>query len=335
MQFPQDRSTATRSPPLAGLHEEVGAFVGLKTTDPAQFESALQPWELLCRPQSAGPFSHRLMMLRGPGFFVYKEEFSNSASVIGLTPSGMLGIGVPRGPGHESIYWGESHRTGSAPMTLPGPLDVRIRSGHEQLVAFSSIQVLKQSMSETDYATLETLAVRRRADVPPRLLHRLASWMDNTLAVFQATPALATSPRCLCEVSDDLASHLATVARSVADQPARATTPVRRSGLRRALEYLRERRKSNTRVAQLCAVSGLSERSLQYAFKETFSMSPREFMTHRRLHLVRQALLQGGSGDCSVSTVAMDHGFYELGRFARRYRESFGELPSTTLRRRD
>jgi AraC family ethanolamine operon transcriptional activator len=220
-------------------------------------------------------------------------------------------------------------------MTLPGPLYVRLRSGHEQLVAFSSIQVLKQSMSEEDYATLEGLAVRHRANAPPKLLHRFAKWMAETLDVFQATPALATSPQCLCEVSEDLVSYLTTIAHSVADQPARATAPVRREGLQRALEYLRGQRTSNTRVAQLCAESGLSERSLQYAFREAFNMSPREFMIRRRLHFVRQALLQGGSGHRAVSTVAVAHGFYELGRFAGRYREFFGELPSTTLQRRD
>jgi AraC family ethanolamine operon transcriptional activator len=38
------------------------------------------------------------------------------------------------------------------------------------------------------------------------------------------------------------------------------------------------------------------------------------------------------AGETTVSTVATDHGFCELGRFAGTYKLMFGETPSETLR---
>jgi len=35
----------------------------------------------------------------------------------------------------------------------------------------------------------------------------------------------------------------------------------------------------------------------------------------------------------TVTAVAMDHGFFQLGRFSADYRRAFGELPSETLGR--
>jgi transcriptional regulator GlxA family with amidase domain len=43
-------------------------------------------------------------------------------------------------------------------------------------------------------------------------------------------------------------------------------------------------------------------------------------------------LEQGGFG-VNVTAVAMQLGFFNLGRFSARYRQAFGESPSTTLQR--
>jgi AraC-like DNA-binding protein len=47
----------------------------------------------------------------------------------------------------------------------------------------------------------------------------------------------------------------------------------------------------------------------------------------------RKALLQPDTGGATVTRVAMQFGFFELGRFAVEYRLTFGESPSVTLRR--
>jgi transcriptional regulator GlxA family with amidase domain len=51
------------------------------------------------------------------------------------------------------------------------------------------------------------------------------------------------------------------------------------------------------------------------------------------LNRARQALLASDSEEDKVTVIAAKLGFTELGRFAVRYRELFGERPSETLRR--
>lgn len=86
-------------------------------------------------------------------------------------------------------------------------------------------------------------------------------------------------------------------------------------------------------VTDLCTAAGVSERSLEYAFKGIMGMTPVAYLTRVRLHRVRQALLTATPGSTTVSVEALNGGFWHFGEFSRAYRDCFGELPSETLRR--
>ena len=86
-------------------------------------------------------------------------------------------------------------------------------------------------------------------------------------------------------------------------------------------------------LTEICAGIGVAERTLRVACEEHLGMGPIRFLTLRRLHLVRRALGQADGSMTTVTQVATDHGFWELGRFSVAYRMSFGESPSETLRR--
>lgn len=60
-------------------------------------------------------------------------------------------------------------------------------------------------------------------------------------------------------------------------------------------------------------------------------MPPTRYFRCRALNNARQRLIDSPQGVVTVSDVAVEHGFTHLGRFAHRYEETFGELPSATL----
>jgi transcriptional regulator GlxA family with amidase domain len=87
-------------------------------------------------------------------------------------------------------------------------------------------------------------------------------------------------------------------------------------------------------VTDLCEAAGVSERTLEYAFKELMRITPVAYVTRLRLHQVRQALRAATHGTTTVTAEALRLGFWHFGDFARAYKECFGELPSDTLRRK-
>lgn len=86
-------------------------------------------------------------------------------------------------------------------------------------------------------------------------------------------------------------------------------------------------------IPELAKMVGVPERTLRTAFYRYYGLSPSELLRIARLNRVRQLLLASTPEQTTVSRVAFDLGFWDLGRFAGNYRELYGELPSTTLRK--
>jgi AraC family ethanolamine operon transcriptional activator len=96
--------------------------------------------------------------------------------------------------------------------------------------------------------------------------------------------------------------------------------------------YLRAHMSTPVPVSRLCRLVGLSERGLRNAFYGVHGMSPKRWMLAERLQGARRALSHKSTRGITVTGVATDYGFYELGRFSATYKERFGEAPSQTLR---
>ena len=103
--------------------------------------------------------------------------------------------------------------------------------------------------------------------------------------------------------------------------------------IERVEEYVRSNIGEQISLADLVTVSNASPSSLLRAFRIHRGMSPMKYVKQVRLESVQRTLLAAKSGVTTVTTVAMDHGFFQLGRFSADYRRAFGELPSETLGR--
>jgi AraC-like DNA-binding protein len=95
---------------------------------------------------------------------------------------------------------------------------------------------------------------------------------------------------------------------------------------------LEARRGETVYLADLCAVTGVSERTLRTVFQESYGMSPVQYLRLRRLHQVRRALRRADSDLNTVQSVANRFGIWHMGRFAVEYRKLFGESPLETLK---
>jgi transcriptional regulator GlxA family with amidase domain len=102
--------------------------------------------------------------------------------------------------------------------------------------------------------------------------------------------------------------------------------------VRRAEAYIESHWNEPITIAGLARASAASARSIFYHFKNSRGQSPMSFVKQVRLEHAREMLESSGIGR-SVTEIAIDCGFGNLGHFACDYLKRFGERPSDTLKR--
>jgi AraC-like DNA-binding protein len=105
--------------------------------------------------------------------------------------------------------------------------------------------------------------------------------------------------------------------------------------VRVAQRHVLEHTAGPVRMLELCEATGVSERTLQNAFKQVLGMSPVTYLNRLRLHRARSALRAAAFGSTTVIDVALRWGFWHVSDFSQAYKRCFGELPSETLRRQE
>lgn len=104
--------------------------------------------------------------------------------------------------------------------------------------------------------------------------------------------------------------------------------------LRLARDYITAHMHEPVMIEDLCQVTGLRRRSLENLFRELLGLSPTTYLLNLRLQGARHALLRDTPASATVKSIALDWGFWHLGRFSGYYHRQFGEYPAETLARR-
>jgi AraC-like DNA-binding protein len=94
-------------------------------------------------------------------------------------------------------------------------------------------------------------------------------------------------------------------------------------------EYLDAAGPGPIHISEICRHRHLPRRTLHRAFHEALGVGPIAFLRHRRLCAVHSAL-RATKDIRTVSEIALQFGFQNVGRFAGYYLRLFGEYPSET-----
>ncbi|WP_308464479.1 AraC family transcriptional regulator [Ferrimicrobium sp.] len=103
--------------------------------------------------------------------------------------------------------------------------------------------------------------------------------------------------------------------------------------LRLATRFVDDNLQEDLSLEKVATAIGVSPRTLQKAFQDELHTSPMTYLRDQRLDRIRAEILKESDMAETLGTIAARWGMHHYGRFARSYRERFGESPSATLER--
>lgn len=256
----------------------------------------------------------------------------------GQSPPGVLVFAIPIRSTPGTTCWKTPLSPAAMPAALDDALDAHLEAGHRQLVVLVGASLVERELGVERAARLGRLCRSRRLPSGELRVAALRNWLLKLLDLVGTSPGLLQRPTALRSIEADLMRHIAAAAQFPPDETGRGRRPgFERGGharaLANALDFVHGEDTIDLTIPVLCKALGVGQRTLEYAFRETFGLSPSGFLRLRHLHAARSRLLAADRSQMAVVDIAYQEGFYHLGRFAALYRRTFGELPSQTLKR--
>jgi AraC family ethanolamine operon transcriptional activator len=298
---------------------------------------ATRGWDLDVRQLGRGPLRAEMFQVGVPSVVVTRVALDQCFDQSGAAPVGFRTFGFIEG-GVSGVRWCDRALSDQDVTSFASGGDYHAVSGPS--FAGHGISLSEERIAEVA-ATLEDVRLdalleadgARVTSCDPAALTELRNTLRRVGEACASLPSAELARGLQDELESEIPVRLLRALVSARDEVSPPSFGARELAIRRALPYIEAHRDSLITVADLCRVTRLSRRTLLYAFKEHFGVSPKAYLTAIRLDGVRRDLIP-----CDplvkVADVANRWGFWHLGQFAADYRRQFGELPSVTLRRR-
>ncbi|MCC6766167.1 MAG: helix-turn-helix domain-containing protein [Deltaproteobacteria bacterium] len=285
-----------------------------------------------------GPMEAELVDARLGSVQVFRERLGAGMFVEAAPPSSLLPFGIILSAGGAIRFCGRDLRPTNVAQAAGGGWDIRFAGPIDYVSC-----VFQRAWFEREASALLGHAPRddwfRNVGRPASssAIGHLRTMITRTLERMMHQPSLLAGERTRTAVEAELVRLTVGALTSAAEPTPVAAYGRRRRGVRRVIEYVTDHPDADTTAANLCGIAGVSERTLEYGFREYLDVTPVRFLKLVRLNRARRDLLrasaQASAPPTTVTDVALRWGFFELGRFAGEYRRLFGERPSETLRR--
>jgi AraC family ethanolamine operon transcriptional activator len=319
---------------------EAADFLDYAITDAESYATVLRGADVEISQLEPGPLRGHHLRVGLPGGDISWVETNLPLRGCGRFPAGVWTLSVVARTGSRSQQHGVEVRAGSLFYHRPG-------AEHDGLYGrdFSVVclcmrdEVLMATVRNEFPEASDLLGQPWRVCEPAEDGRReLVAQFEQAATILRTEENVRRSFAAKAVMQDELlAAFLEALAEVTTPSPMPAVTHAAalvRQAEEVAGELVSKADRQPASVSDLCVGCGVPRRTLNHAFQQVLGMGPVTYLRRLRLNEVRRSLRQPRANDepKSVTEIALDHGFWHLGRFSSQYRELFGHSPRESPR---
>lgn len=280
-----------------------------------------------------GPFRMRMTVVDFGPLRIQSAAVSNSYLVRGALRGDFHALLMPARPWPGSRLNGVAvEATDAVALRAGSEVQSHVAAGHRWFGVMLHPSVFGPALAPLALEAAGRVVSRGLLAAAPGLLPLLSDLAGHAAA----TPDCLEAPAVAGAVVEDVQRLLDAGLRGAALEPPGVADRRRLRMFREAVEFLDTVLGRPVYSAAVGKALGVDPRAVNGAFRAVYGMTLHRYLLVRRLvrrlALARERLL-GAADAPRVKTVALDLGFWHLGRFAGAYRGLYGEEPSATLER--
>ena len=289
------------------------------------FNEAVSDWELDFRLLSKNDFSAYLNMFSSKTFSLARTSLHGKIEQKGLTPAGFVSIVIPAN--YDSNYiWLNKKVRGRDLLIFPKNrvLDAVSFNDFDNYVVSVEETMLFQTIENLGYNNCRKLFNGNEqafflSKAFSKGFHQVANKFLNTqITNKERHNALINN------IIHFVLRYIEDSNQSIISIPQKKKDVA----LRKAVDIINNQQDDLFSIQQLCGLTGVSERTLQYAFQDKYKVSPGEYTKAVRLNNVKRGLFLLKDQNINISSVAGKYNFWHMGQFAKDFKKQFGILPS-------
>jgi AraC family ethanolamine operon transcriptional activator len=298
-----------------------------------EFAQTTHAWNLNIRQLERGSFKGDLLQFGTGDVQAAHAAFQPGTFQQGEPPQGLRTLCILSDPSSHLI-WRRKSISANTVMAFPPGAELDAVSIGGELGVFTlsfSDELLECISTLLGYLDLEQLLNGEDViTVIPQVVTELRRFLHRICRELQKNPAKLETPPMRYELEFELPRKFLSAFSCSREKMPKPNIRMRDLALRRIEDYLEEFPNNPHTVRDLCRVANVSERTLQYAFRERFGMPPKSLLLALRLNGMRRELKNPDTMSTTITDLATRWGFWHMSQFAADYRQLFGELPSAT-----
>lgn len=312
-------------------------FLDYEITDAASYAAVLRGSRVELSQLAPGPLRGHHLRAGLPGGGVSWVETNLPLRGNGRFPPGAWTLSVVTGTSTRSFQHGTQVRTGTIFAHGPDASQDGLYGRNFSVVCVALREALFENIVKGQFPEVSDLLKQEWSICEPSGARRrdLVVRFRQAARILRSDELVRRSTAAITAIQDELVGgFLGAFAQASPAQPVRPLAHAAEL-VRRSEKLVAKDDDHSLQVGDLCAGCGVPRRTLSLAFRKVLGMGPATYLRRLRLNRARRVLMCRDSGGraVQVARVALDHGFWHLGRFSAQYRELFGENPSESARR--